>query len=163
MTTKARPTQVTLRAVESSDLATLYQQQSDPEANRMAVVNPRDEESFHAHWAKILVDSSVVARAILLDGALVGTVNCFKMDGDDAVGYWIAREHWGRGIATRALGLLLEEVAIRPLYARAARSNVASVRVLENCGFVVTGYQLTPATDRFPECEEARLILELRG
>ena len=94
-----------------------------------------------------------------MEGCVVGDINCFKLDGQDAVGYWIAREHWGKGIATRALGLFLEQIATRPLYARVARSNGASLRVLEHCCFVVTGYQLTPASDRFPECEEAFLVL----
>ncbi len=150
---------VQLRDVEPEDLPTLFQQQRDPEANRMAVANARDERAFNEHWAEILGDPTVVARAILADGCLVGDINCFKSDGQDCVGYWIAREHWGRGIATRALALLLEEVATRPLHARIARTNVASLRVLEHCGFVVTGYQLTPASDRFPECEEASLVL----
>jgi RimJ/RimL family protein N-acetyltransferase len=148
-----------LRDVEPGDLPTLFRHQLDPEANRMAVVHPRDEEAFHAHWSMILRDPTVVAKAIVTDDGLVGTVNCFKLEGKDAVGYWIAREHWGRGIARRALRLLLEQVATRPLYARAARSNVASLRVLQHCGFVVTGYQVTPASGRFPECEEALLVL----
>jgi RimJ/RimL family protein N-acetyltransferase len=150
---------VQLRDVEPDDLPTLFQHQLDPEANRMAVANARDEPAFNAHWAKILGDPTLTAKAILVDGCVVGVINCFKLDGQDAVGYWIAREHWGRGIATRSLGLLLEQVATRPLNARVARSNLASLRVLEHCGFTVTGYQLTPASDRFPECEEALLIL----
>lgn len=150
---------VQLRDVEPADLPTLFQHQLDVEANRMAVANPRDEGSFNAHWSGILGDPGVVAKAIVVDGCVVGDINCFKLDGQDAVGYWIAREHWGRGIATRALHLLLEEVAIRPLHARVARTNVASLRVLEHCGFVVTGYQWAPASDRFPECEEAFLVL----
>jgi RimJ/RimL family protein N-acetyltransferase len=151
---------VQLRDVEAGDLPILFQQQADPEANRMAVANPRDEDGFTAHWAKILADPTVIAKAILADGRVVGSINCFKMEGQDSIGYWIAREAWGRGIATRALALLLEEVRIRPLHARVARTNVASRRVLEHCGFVVTGYQLSPAYDRFPACEEAFLVLE---
>jgi len=81
------------------------------------------------------------------------------MDGQDAVGYWIARAHWGRGLATRALTLLLGEVAIRPLHARVARTNVASIRVLERCGFTISGYRMSPPDDHFPACEEALLIL----
>jgi RimJ/RimL family protein N-acetyltransferase len=150
---------VQLRDVEPADLPTLFQQQLDLEANRMAVTNPRDERSFNAHWAEILGDPTVVAKAIVVDGRVVGDINCFSLDGQDAVGYWIAREHWGRGIATRALALFLEQIATRPLHARVARTNVASLRVLEHCGFVVTSYQLTPASDRFPECEEALLVL----
>lgn len=150
---------VCLRDVRASDLPTLFAHQADPEACRMAVVNPRDEAAFHAHWAKILSDPRLIARAIVADGVLVGQISCFKMEGQDAVGYWIGREHWGRGFATRGLALLLEEVAIRPLHARAARRNGGSIRILEKCGFVLTGYQVMPASERFPECEEAILML----
>jgi RimJ/RimL family protein N-acetyltransferase len=95
----------------------------------------------------------------MVDGVLVGSISCFKMDNLDAVGYWIGRSFWGRGIATRALELLLAVVAIRPLHARVATSNGASLRVLQKCGFVVGRIQVSPADDRFPECEEAVLVL----
>ena len=75
------------------------------------------------------------------------------------VGYWIDRAYWGMGIASRALHLLLREVAKRPLVAAAATSNGASLRVLQKCGFVVERVRLSPASDRFPECEEAILVL----
>ncbi len=150
---------VRLRDVVAADLPALFMQQLDPEANRMAVANPRDLESFNAHWAKVLADPSVVAKVILADEVLVGNISCFKMDGLSSVGYWIARDHWGRGIATRALAILLEQVSIRPLHSRAAKTNIASIRVLERCGFMISGYKVSPADDRFPECEEAILIL----
>jgi RimJ/RimL family protein N-acetyltransferase len=150
---------VQLRDVEAADLPTLFQQQLDPDANRMAVANPRDLAAFNAHWAKILGDPSIVAKAILVDEILVGQISCFKLEGLDSVGYWIGKKYWGRGIATRALALLLELVPVRPLHARAARQNIASISVLERCGFKVMGYQISPASDRFPECEEAMLLL----
>jgi hypothetical protein len=63
------------------------------------------------------------------------------------------------GVASRALRLLLEEVTRRPLVATAANSNGASLRVLQKCGFVVERVCLSPASDRYPECEEAILVL----
>jgi RimJ/RimL family protein N-acetyltransferase len=153
------PKSVRLRDVEPLDLPALFEHQLDPDAIRMAVVNPRDAEAFEAHWANVLCDRSIIAKAILADEILVGHVSCFNMDGQDAVGYWIAKQHWGRGIASRALALLLEQVTIRPLHARVARHNHASIRVLERCGFMITGYQTSRADDRFPECEEALLTL----
>jgi len=150
---------VRLREIEGTDLPTLFLHQADPAACRMAVVNPRGAEAFEAHWAKILSDPETVARAILADGVLVGSISCFRMNDQDCVGYWIAREHWGRGIASRALALLLAEVTIRPLYARAARTNGASIKVLERCGFRLTGYHHAPADDRYPACEEALFTL----
>ena len=157
--TPATTAQVQLRDAEPSDLPLLYQYQLDPEANRMAATLPRDRETFHSHWARMLADRTIVSKVILADGLVVGSIGCFKMDGLDAVGYWIAREHWGRGIATRALSLLLEEVTIRPLHARAASTNIASIRVLQRCGFVITGYRDSPADARFLACEEAELRL----
>ena len=81
------------------------------------------------------------------------------MDGEDAIGYWIAKEHWGRGIASRALELLLQEVPRRPLVARVARHNGASLRVLERCGFRVMGCRESPASERYRACEEVLLRL----
>lgn len=158
MTESDRPN-VRLRDVVESDLPTFFRHQLDPDANRMCVSNPRDADAFAAHWAKVLADPSGINKAILLGEELVGRVTCFQADGQTAVGYWIGKEYWGRGIATRALALLLELVPTRPIHARAARTNVASIRVLERCGFVLTGYRLSPADDHFPECEEALLVL----
>jgi RimJ/RimL family protein N-acetyltransferase len=59
--------------------------------------------------------------------------------GQREVGYWIGSEYWGKGIATRALAAFLEHDRTRPLHARVAKHNVASVRVLEKCGFTVIG------------------------
>ena len=90
---------------------------------------------------------------------MVGYVSCFPADGEDHVGYWIDRAFWGKGIASRALHLLLLEVVNRPLVATAATRNGASLRVLQKCGFVVERVRLSPATDRYPECEEAVIVL----
>jgi RimJ/RimL family protein N-acetyltransferase len=150
---------VRIRNVEPDDLPRMYQMQLDPESNRLAVTIPRSAEAFDAHWADVLRDPSITAKAILLGEVLVGYVSCFRRDGRANVGYWISREHWGNGIGTRALRLLLLEVPIRPLHAAVATSNGASLRVLQKCGFVVERVQVSPATDRFPECEEAVLVL----
>jgi RimJ/RimL family protein N-acetyltransferase len=150
---------VRLRPVQPGDLPRVYELQLDPEANRMAVTTPRTREAFNSHWARVLGDPAVTARAVLVGEALVGVVSCFPRDGQDHVGYWIDRAHWGRGIASRALHLLLGEVVNRPLVATAATSNGASLRVLRKCGFVVQQVRLSPADERHPECERAVLVL----
>ena len=53
------------------------------------------------------------------------------------VGYWIAREHWGRGIASAAFPAFLALLGERPLYAKTSAGNAASLRVLEKSGFTV--------------------------
>ncbi|MFI4871480.1 MAG: GNAT family N-acetyltransferase [Phycisphaerales bacterium JB061] len=146
---------IKLREVVPGDLPTIYAYQLDPEANRMAVARPRSRDDFRSHWEQSLDDPKVVARVIVADGEVVGHISCFEMDGRENVGYWVDRAHWGKGIASRALALFLGVVERRPLHARAARSNAGSIRVLEKCGFVLTGYEWSEETERFPACEEA--------
>lgn len=137
----------------------MYDLQLDPESNRMAVTIPRIREAFDSHWAKSLDEPNVTARVMLVGDAVVGYISRFPADGGDHVGYWIDRAYWGQGIASRALHLLLQQVSERPLHASVATSNVASLRVLQKCGFVVERVRISPATDRYPECEEAVLVL----
>jgi RimJ/RimL family protein N-acetyltransferase len=151
---------VRLRDVTQSDLPRLYEFNLDPDANRLAATIPRSAEAFTAHWKKILADSNVVVRAISVGDQLVGNITCFPLDGLHFVGYWLGKEFWGQGLATRALELLLNEVTMRPLHAHVATSNQASLRVLQKCGFVVRSVQLSPADGRNLECEEALLVLE---
>ncbi len=155
----ARSAPVRLRRVEREDLPVLFEHQNDPDAYQMAAVHPRDEASFHERWAQTLADPQITARAITAAGVLVGTINCFPVEDEVHVGYWIAQSHWGRGIATQALRLILAEVATRPIHARVAEHNAGSIRVLLRCGFEITGHKHSPATDRFMACEEALFVL----
>ena len=155
----ARSDLIRLRNVEPGDLPRMYELQLDPDSNRMAVTIPRTKVAFDSHWAKALDDPTITARAILVGNEMVGYLSCFPADDEDHVGYWIDRAYWGMGIASRALHLLLEEVARRPLVATAATSNGASLRVLQKCGFVVEQVRRDPATDRYPECEVAVHVL----
>ncbi|MBO9524412.1 MAG: GNAT family N-acetyltransferase [Nocardioidaceae bacterium] len=126
---------VVLRHIDDSDLAVFFDHQVDPEAVAMAAFPARDEEQFAQHWAKIRGDDSCLVRTIVADGRVAGNIGSWQQDGQQLLGYWVGREYWGRGIATRALGLLVEEVAVRPLYAHVAAHNAGSIRVLEKCGF----------------------------
>ncbi|HWA99133.1 MAG TPA: GNAT family N-acetyltransferase [Pirellulales bacterium] len=148
-----------LRPVQPDDLPRIYDLQLDPESNHLAVTIPRTREAFDSHCAKVRADPAITARVVLVGEELVGTISCFPMDGQDHVGYWMDRAYWGMGIASEALHLLLQEVNKRPLVAAAATSNGASLRVLQKCGFVIERVRLSPANDRFPECEEAVLVL----
>ena len=151
---------ILLREPREEDLPTLFEHQLDPEATRMAAFPPRDREAFFAHWRKILADDSLLKRVIVADGAVAGHVGAFDMAGVREVGYWIAREHWGRGIATRALGMFLPLEPIRPLFAHVAKHNVGSIRVLEKCGFV--RLREGRGSARGEEVDELVLVLEGR-
>ena len=128
--------EVRLRNVEPSDLPVFYEHQLDAEATRTAAFRSRDRAAFDAHWAtSILGNPAAVTQAILVDGLVAGNIGSWLQDGVRLVGYWIGREHWGKGVATRALADFLHIVNERPLYAHVASHNVGSIRVLEKCGF----------------------------
>jgi RimJ/RimL family protein N-acetyltransferase len=158
---------VTLRGVlRQADLAIFFEQQLDPLANDMAAFtaeDPADGEAFEAHWDRILAEDSITARTILADGSVAGHIARFERSGQAEITYWLGRAYWGKGFATRALSLFLEEISERPLYARAAKDNVASLRVLEKCGFRIAGEDKGFANARGREVEEFILVLEATG
>jgi RimJ/RimL family protein N-acetyltransferase len=128
-----------LREVVESDLPTFYENECDPEASAMAAFLSRERDAFMAHWAKLLANESALKRTIVCDGEVAGNIGCWEADGHTYVGYWIGREFWGRGLATQALAEVLDLVEARPVHAHVVKSNVASIRVLEKCGFVEVG------------------------
>jgi RimJ/RimL family protein N-acetyltransferase len=150
---------VQLRDVMESDLPIFFEQQLDPEATQMAALPSRNRDTFMAHWAKIMADDSIMIQTILFNGDVAGNIVCFEQIGDREVGYWLGKEYWGKGIATRALEEFLKQIETRPLYAHVAKHNIASRRVLEKCGFVVSGEErfLSPILGK--DIEEYILIL----
>ncbi len=124
-----------LRHVEDRDIDLFFEHQADPQSVEMAAFPARDRERFEAHWAKVRADDTLVARTIVADGSVAGNIGSWQEEGQQLLGYWIGREWWGRGVATRALALLIEEVSVRPLHAHVVAHNVGSIRVLEKCGF----------------------------
>ena len=135
---------VLLRDVEEGDLPIFLEHQLDPAANQMAAFQARDRDAFMAHWMKILGDETVVKKTILFGDQVAGNIVCYLQSGRWLIGYWLARQLWGRGIATRALAGLVAQVQVRPLHAHVAKHNVGSIRVLEKCGFAVSGEDESP-------------------
>ena len=159
-----KPVEVTLRRTTEVDLPLLHSIELDPLSNELAGTKPRDWPTFRARWAEILADpdgivTKVTPRVILADGIAVGAVNIAPDGEHDSLGYWIGREHWGRGIATRAVALLLSEFLRRPLFATAAGHNRPSIRVLEKNQFVILSRGPTPETARTAQRETVTLVL----
>ena len=105
----------------------------------------------------------VTPRVILVGGVVVGAVNISPSDGQDSLGYWIGRAHWGRGIASRAVAMVLNEVTRRPLHATAAEQNAASIQVLQKNGFEVVARLMTPETPRTVQRESVLHVLKRGG
>jgi RimJ/RimL family protein N-acetyltransferase len=133
---------VRLRPVEDADLPIFLAHQDDPVAAEMAAFPTRAPDVFYAHWATIRADPTNYTRAIVADDEVVGDIVSWLDHGSRQVGYWIGREHWGKGFATTALRLLLEEIKDRPVTAHIVPANIGSQRVVEKCGFVRVGEEV---------------------
>jgi RimJ/RimL family protein N-acetyltransferase len=59
------------------------------------------------------------------------------------IGYWIGEPYWGKGLATKAVGLILDygfkELKLIRMYAGVFEYNIASMKVLEKSGFQKEG------------------------
>ena len=153
-----------LRPVVADDLPIFFEQQADPDANYMAaftVKDPGDRAAFMARWQRILADPTVIIRTVVTDGAVAGSVLSYEEEGRLEVSYWLGRAFWGRSIAPRALTAFLADAnRTRPIYARAAKDNIGSLRVLAKCGFTIVGEDNGYANARGAEVEEYVLALQ---
>ena len=131
--------EISLRDVQESDLPIFFEQQLDPDATRMASFPARSRDEFMAHWAKIMPDTTTILKTIVFNGNVAGNIVGWEQSGEPKVGYWLGKEYWGKGIASEALSQFLAQVKVRPLYARVAKQNIASIRVLQKCGFTLYG------------------------
>lgn len=154
---------IKLQVVQQKDLDIIFKIQQDTEANNMAAFtakDPNDRVAFNAHWNKIQVDQTVISKVILYKEQVVGNLGRFELFKQPHISYWIDKEYWGKGIATKALDLFLQEIEERPLFARVAKDNQGSIRVLEKCGFVITGEDKGFSQARNQEVEEYIFRLE---
>jgi RimJ/RimL family protein N-acetyltransferase len=149
---RIKAARVRLRDVRDDDLEAFFEHQREPQGVEMAAFPARDRDAFYAHWAKIRADPKVIMRAIDAGGEVAGNIGCWEQSGEHLVGYWVGSHFWGRGIASKALALLVRELPIRPLLAFVAITNIGSIRVLEKCGFERNG-EPTVAEDGVEEVE----------
>ena len=126
-----------MRDVTEGDLPIFFEHQRDSDANRMASFPARDRDAFMAHWSRIMADPTVLVQTILVEEQVAGNIVSWEAEDRRFVGYWIGKDWWGRGVASAGLAVFLARVPARPLYARVAKDNIASIRVLEKCGFTL--------------------------
>ena len=97
---------ITFRNVETSDISIFFEQQLDPEANRLAAfvrADPHDRAAFDAHWKRIMESTGIVNKTILRGEEVAGHISCYPQEGELEVPYWLGKKHWGKGVATQAL------------------------------------------------------------
>jgi len=148
---------IKLRPTKVSDLDYLFQFQLDKEGGYLAAFMPKDpadKKAYLTKYTKLLDDPMVNNQTILADDIIVGSIAKFVIEGDAEITYWIDRNFWGQGIATKALKKFLAIETTRPLFGRVAFDNFGSQKVLEKSGFVKIGSDRGFANARQAEIEE---------
>ncbi|GGJ63273.1 GNAT family N-acetyltransferase [Streptomyces brasiliensis] len=153
---------VSLRETQDGDLPIFWEQLTDPQLQYMAAATRKyhyDRAHFDQFWASVRSNPTVLLWTVLADGVVAGYASVGGSPSEREVSYVVGRAYWGRGIASQALAELIRLEETRPLHATAAADNVGSIRVLEKCGFVMTGSGRDFARARGQEIDVVHLKL----
>jgi len=141
----------------------LYQYENAPPPSidwlrtRFAKLESRRSPNGQEQWLNWVIRLPTAELA----GFVQATV---RADGGAAIAYVLASRHWGRGLATRAVQAMIDELvercAVRRLSAVFKRENRRSMRLLQRLGFELAAPR---QEDGFAiEPDEWRMELEVR-
>jgi len=140
---------VGIRPLREADVPALVAACQDPEISRWTrVPSPytvEDARQFLAIAASEAAGGRGLALAITDAGdRLIGTIGLMELDGETGeIGYWVAAEARGKGVAVRATVLLRDwahaELGLREIEVLPHRDNAPSQRVAERAGFTDSG------------------------
>lgn len=158
-------TSVRLRPAVEADIPVHFAQQRNREVAQMIGFGPEDPDDwqgFESKWRRILANPDIWIRTVLWENEVAGHVVSFVSASEfREVGYLIAREHWGKGIASAAMRAFLMEFPQRPLHGCTASDNAGSIALLTKCGFTHVSSRMVYA--RFRRCEIEQLVFRLEG
>jgi RimJ/RimL family protein N-acetyltransferase len=131
------------RRLEDADAVTAACR--DPEIPRWTFVPSPYTRDDAVEWLSQSDDRTASFFAVDTEDRLLGSFSVMEIDrerGYGEIGYWVAAEARGRGVATRAVLLLRDwaaSIGLRELEIMPEPANVASCRVAERAGFALTG------------------------
>jgi RimJ/RimL family protein N-acetyltransferase len=131
------------RRLEDADAVTAACQ--DPEIPRWTLVPSPYTREHAVEWLSHSEPDMAQFFAVDADDQLLGSFSVMEIDrerGYGEIGYWVAAEARGRGVATRAVALLRDwsvSAGLRELEILPDPANTPSCRVAERAGFALTG------------------------
>ena len=149
--------EIILRKTEITDLEFFFIFQLDNEANYLAAFtskNPTDKTAYLQKYTKFLNDRTINMQTIIVEDIIAGSIAKFEMECEAGLTYWIDKNFWGKGVATKALKAFLKNENMRPIFGRVAFDNFGSQKVLEKCNFVKIGRDKGFGNARQAEIEE---------
>jgi RimJ/RimL family protein N-acetyltransferase len=134
---------ILLRPADAQDAQFLQDLLADDEYAFFAVDRMPSREDLERQITSPGADFRIVCDARTAEPVGWISADIDVAHGTAAVGYGIARRHWGRGYATQAaramVALLFSRPEVHKVWARADPRNERSLKVLLNAGLVVEG------------------------
>lgn len=140
--------EIKLRPWKISDLANLvkYGNNSRVAANMTdGFPHPYTEQAGVAFIERVSIDTPLKVLAITYNDEAIGSVGIFPLQDifrkNAELGYWIAEPFWNKGVATKAIGLMVnygfDNFDLTRIFARPFGTNIGSQRALEKAGFIL--------------------------
>lgn len=140
--------QINLRRITARDAESLAYYLRDPDMSRFTFI-PRPYTIDDAYAYIKLTQKAHRRRTQLVLGiedkeskqiiGMIGAMSINRTHNHAEIGYWLAKEHWGKGIMGEAVNLMLAHLfgpmKLRRVFAHVNPVNKASVQVLERAGF----------------------------
>lgn len=139
----------TWRLEDASQLAAALNNKNVLDNLRDGLPYPYQEDDAREYISAMLGadQNAVYAFAITVDDVAIGSIGVFRKDNihfkTAEMGYYVAEEHWGKGIGTQAVKevcqYIFENTDIIRIFAEPFAHNFGSCRILEKSGFMCEG------------------------
>jgi ribosomal-protein-alanine N-acetyltransferase len=146
------------RSHEAADLDSFCAMEADAEVRRYVGGAPRTREAAEKRfWEGVMqpVEDRLTMWATVLkaDGSYIGRCGLYprfkeegRVAGEAVLGFYLARQFWGRGFATEAgrafVDFGFDELKLERIVTAVQVENAASIHVLEKLGFVIASHEV---------------------
>jgi len=138
----------TIRHYKKTDKENLIKNINDKDISRFLShvpypYGPKDADIFLKKVLNKKRKDNKLDFAVEIEGEVAGGGGICKNGHQAEIGYWLAKKHWGKGLATEIARELVKygfgELKLKKLTAKVFLLNKASARVLEKNGFKLEG------------------------
>jgi RimJ/RimL family protein N-acetyltransferase len=142
---------ITLRKPEERDIVPLFEGVQDPLIPKFTRIPANYQMTNAEHYVRERSPNGFTMRtelqlALEYDGKFAGALSFHTLDLDSGkaeIGYWLTADVRGKGVATSATRLLteygFESIGFHRIEALVVASNVPSLKVLKNAGYMQEG------------------------
>lgn len=144
---------IILRQIEKTDAQPIYENAKDWKVSRylsnvphpFRLRNARDFIKKAKVWAEKKTGYHLGIE-LKQTGQIIGIIGIFEIDQKHkraVIGYWLGRKHWGKGLATEALRLMLnfgfKKLELLRIYGHVMKPNSRSSMLLKRANFRLEG------------------------